>query len=96
MLGYWKYWIKGELRRGRIEELIHSFSNLSSNYNEDTVDIRIDIILDNINEQSYGWTYLFYTCIKEDGPKYFDNIYKSYYLMGKKLKSIMLKSYTLL
>ena len=78
--------LKGELRRGKIEELIHSFSKLSSNYNEDTVDTWIDKNLDNIKEQSYGWNYLYYTCIKEDDPKYFDNITKSYYLMKKEFE----------
>ena len=78
--------LKGELRRGKIEELIHSFSKLSSNYNEDTVDTWIDKNLDNIEEQSYGWKYLYYTCIKEDDPKYFDNFTKSYYLMKKEFE----------
>jgi hypothetical protein len=78
--------LKGELRRGKIEELIHSFSKLSSNYSEDTVDTWIDKNLDNIKEQSYGWTYLYHTCIKEDDPKYYENITKSYYLMKKEFE----------
>ncbi len=45
------------------------------------MDTWIDKNLDNIKEQSYGWNYLYYTCNKEDDPKYFDNITKSYYLM---------------
>ena len=78
--------LKGELRRGKIEELIHSFSKLSSNYNEDTVDTWIDKNLDNVKEQSYGWTYLYHTCIKEDDLKYYENITKSYYLMKKEFE----------
>ena len=78
--------LKGELRRGKIEELIHSFSKLSANYNIDTVDKWIDDNLDNIKEQSYGWTYLYHTCIKEDDPKYYENITKSYYLMKKEFE----------
>jgi hypothetical protein len=46
--------LKGELRRGKIEELIHSFSKLSSNYNADTVDTWIDTNLDNIKEPMDG------------------------------------------
>ena len=78
--------LKGEMRRGKIEELIHLFSKLSSNYNEDSVDEWIDKNLDNIKEQSYGWTYLYHTCVKEDDPKYYDNITKSYYLMKKEFE----------
>ena len=66
--------------------MIHSFSKLSSNYNEDTVDTWIDKNLDNVKEQSYGWTYLYHTCIKEDDLKYYENITKSYYLMKKEFE----------
>jgi len=78
--------LKGELRRVKIEELIHSFSKVSNSYNEDTVDNWIDKNLDNIKEQSYGWTYLYHTCIKEDDLKYYENITKSYYLMKKEFE----------
>jgi hypothetical protein len=50
------------------------------------VDTWIDKNLDNIKEQSYGWTYLYHTCIKEDDPKYYENITKSYYLMKKEFE----------
>jgi len=68
-------------------ELIHQFSKLStSNYNEDAVDNWIDENYDRVKEKGYGWNYLIHTCIKEDNPKYYETISKSYFNMKKEFE----------
>ena len=68
-------------------ELIHQFSKLStSNYNENDVDNWIDENYDRVKEKGYGWNYLIHTCIKEDNPKYYETISKSYFNMKKEFE----------
>ena len=60
-------------------DLIHNFSKLSNTkYDEDEVDKWIKEHFDIVKETGYGWKYLIHTCIKEDDPKYYDTISKSY------------------
>jgi hypothetical protein len=51
------------------------------NINEDSVDTLIDENYDRVKDRGYGWNYLIHTCIKEDNPKYFETIGKSYFNM---------------
>jgi len=68
-------------------ELIHQFSKLStSNYNENDVDNWIDENYDRVKDKGYGWNYLIHTCIKEDNPKYYETISKSYFNMKKEFE----------
>ncbi len=76
---------KEKTPRRKCYELIHQFSKLATaNHNENQVDKWIDKNIDNVNETGYGWNYMihrFYTCIKEDNPKYYEAMSKSYYTM---------------
>jgi hypothetical protein len=75
---------KEHISKRKCYELIHQFSKLStSNYNEDDVDKWIDDNYDKVKEKGYGWNYLIHTCIKEDNPKYYETISKSYFNMKK-------------
>ena len=75
---------KENISKRKCCDLIHQFSKLSkSNYNEINVDDWIDKNYDNVRDVGYGWTYLLHTVIKEDDPKYYENIYQSYYYMKK-------------
>ena len=70
---------KEGLNDEKIKRLMHLFSKKSkSNYDEDKVDKWIDDNLNNIRENSYGWKYLYETCIKNDAPDYFFKLTKSY------------------
>jgi hypothetical protein len=75
---------KEHISKRKCYELIHQFSKLStSNYNEDAVDTWIDDNYDRVKDKGYGWNYLIHTCIKEDNPKYYETISKSYFNMKK-------------
>ena len=68
-------------------DLIHQFSKLSkTKYNEDEVDKWIEEHFDKVREKGYGWNYLIHTCVKEDNPKYYETISKSYYNMKKEFE----------
>jgi phage/plasmid-associated DNA primase len=78
---------KEKIPRRKCYDLIHQFSKLSTtNYNEDQVDDWIDKNFDKVKEAGYGWKYLIHTCIKEDNPKYYETISKSYYNMKKEFE----------
>lgn len=64
----------------KMRRLIHKFSTLStSNYNEDKVDKWIDNNFKLLRKETYGWNYLYQTCIKEDAPDYYNKLTQSYY-----------------
>lgn len=78
---------KENISQRKCSELIHQFSKLSKNkYNENDVDNWIDKNYDNVREKGYRWNYLFNTCIKEDNPKYYEIISKSYYNIKKEFE----------
>jgi len=78
---------KENISRRKCYDLIHQFSKLSkSNYDESKVDDWIDKNYDNIRETGYGWNYLLHTVIKEDDPKYYENISQSYFNMKKEFE----------
>ena len=78
---------KEGLNDEKIKRLIHLFSKKSkSNYDEDKVDKWIDDNLHNIRENSYGWKYLYETCIKNDAPDYYNKLTKSYYNVKKEFE----------
>ena len=78
---------KEGISRRKIYELIHQFSKLSAaNYNEDKVDEWLDKNFDKVKDTGYGWKYLIHTCIKEDDPKYYDTMSKSYYKMKQEFE----------
>jgi len=78
---------KEKIARRKAEELIHQFSKLSNtNYNEDEVDKWISYNFDNVRETGYGWNYLIHTCIKEDNPKYYETLSKSYFNTKKEFE----------
>jgi hypothetical protein len=78
---------KEKIPRRKCYDLTHQFSKLSTrNYNEDLVDDWIDQNFDKVKETGYGWIYLIHTCIKEDNPKYYDTISKTYYNMKKEFE----------
>ncbi len=51
-------------------KLVHQFSKISDNYNEDDVDTYFDKNYDSLKETSYGWKYI-YECLKEDDEEYY-------------------------
>ena len=67
----------------KMMDLIHLFSKLSKNYDEYKIDEWIKKGLNNKRDNKYSWTYLIHTCIKEDNPKYYETISKSYFNMKK-------------
>ena len=78
---------KEKISRRKCSELIHQFSKLSAaNYNEAIVDEWIDTNFDKVNETGYGWNYMIHICIKEDNPKYYEAMSKSYYNMKKEFE----------
>ena len=78
---------KESISRRKAYDLIHQFSKLSStNYNEDEVDKWIEEHFDKVRETGYGWKYLLHTCVKEDDPKYYETITKSYYNMKQEFE----------
>jgi len=78
---------KEKIPRRKCYDLIHQFSKLSTaNYIENQVDEWIDKNFDKVNETGFGWNYLIHTCIKEDNPKYYETISKSYYNMKKEFE----------
>lgn len=78
---------KEGLNEDKIKRLMHLFSKKSkSNYDEDKVDKWIDDNLNNIRENSYGWKYLYETCIKNDAPDYYNKLTKSYYNVKKEFE----------
>ena len=78
---------KEKIPRRKCYELIHQFSKLATaNYNENQVDEWIDKNFDKVNETGYGWNYMIHTCIKEDNPKYYEAMSKSYYTMKKEFE----------
>ena len=74
---------KEKIPKTKCCKAIHQFSAKSKEYDEDKVDEWIEKHFDNVKEKGYGWTYLYHTCIKEDDPKYYENLTKSYYCMKK-------------
>ena len=67
-------------------DLIHLFSKLSKNYDEYKIDEWIKEGLNNERDNKYSWTYLIHTCIKQDNPKYYETISKSYFNMKKEFE----------
>jgi len=68
-------------RRNKIE-LLHKFSQLASDYNEDKVDEWIDKHLDNL-KSGYAWNYLIQS-IKEDNEDYYRKNFSQTYSSVKK------------
>ena len=64
-------------------KLIHQFSKISSNYNEDDVDVFFDDNYDKLREASYGWKYI-YECLKYDDEEYYNSIHIKTYANFKK------------
>ena len=59
-------------------KLVHQFSKISDNYNEDDVDTFFDKNYDSLKEASYGWKYM-YECLKEDDEEYYNSIHTMTY-----------------
>jgi len=59
-------------------KLVHQFSKISDNYNEDDVDTFFDKNYDGLKEASYGWKYM-YECLKEDDEEYYNSIHTMTY-----------------
>ena len=49
-------------------QILHDVSELSKNYNEDTVEKWINTNIDKIRDEGYGFNFLINTCIKNDNP----------------------------
>ena len=78
---------KEKITRRKTEDLIHQFSKLSpTNYDENKVDGWIAKNFDNVREKGFGWSYLIHTCIKEDNPKYYETLSKSYFNTKKEFE----------
>lgn len=77
---------KEGIRQSKIEKLIHDFSKKSQNYHENKVDEWIDKNIDKVREKSYGWNFLYNTCIKEDDPVYFNSLTKGYLTLKKEFE----------
>ena len=78
---------KESISRRKAYDLVHQFSKLSkTNYNEDRVDEWLDLNFDKVKETGYGWNYLIHTCVKEDNPKFYETMSKSYYNMKKEFE----------
>ena len=76
-----------EINDIKMRRLIHKFSSLSkTNYNEDEVDKWIDDNFKLLRKDSYGWNYLYQTCIKEDAPDYYNKLTQSYYNSKKEFE----------
>ena len=83
---------KEKISRRKCCELVHLFSKLSKdNYDEDKVDEWFDKNFEKRREQGFGWVYLLHTCIKEDDPKYYENISQSYSYLKKEFEKINCK-----
>jgi hypothetical protein len=68
-------------------KLVHQFSKISENYDEDGVDTFFDKNYDKIKEASYGWKYM-YNCLKEDDEEYYNSINtKTYNAMKAEFES---------
>ena len=65
-------------------------SRSKSNYDESKVDEWIDRNIDNKRDIGFGWVYLLHTCIKQDNPKYYENISQSYSFMNQLLVIIII------
>jgi len=59
-------------------KLVHQFSKISDNYNEDDVDTFFDKNYDGLKEASYGWKYM-YECLKSDDEEYYNSIHTMTY-----------------
>ena len=59
-------------------KLVHQFSKISDNYNEDDVDTFFDKNYDGLKEASYGWKYM-YECLKEDDEEFYNSIHTMTY-----------------
>jgi len=78
---------KEKIPRRKCYELIHLFSKLSeTKYYEDKVDDWLDKNYDKVRDTGFSWNYLLHTCIKEDNPKYYETITKSYYNMKREFE----------
>ena len=68
-------------------KLVHQFSKISDNYNEDDVDTFFDKNYDGLKEASYGWKYM-YECLKSDDEEYYNSIHtKTYNAMKTEFES---------
>ena len=68
-------------------KLVHQFSKISDNYNEDDVDTFFDKNYDSLREASYGWKYM-YECLKSDDEEYYNSIHtKTYNVMKTEFES---------
>ena len=78
---------KEDINDLKMRRLIHNFSALStSNYNEDKVDKWIDDNYKLLRKDTYGWNYLYQTCIKEDAPDYYNKLTQSYYNLKREFE----------
>lgn len=77
---------KEKISKRKCYELIHLFSKLSQNYDEDKVDDWIEKNDNKKREKGYGWVYLLHTCVKEDDPRYYENISQSYKYLKKEFE----------
>jgi hypothetical protein len=64
-------------------KLIHQFSKMGDNYDEDGTDTFFDNNYDKLREASYGWKYM-YDCLKEDDEDYYNSINTNTYNTMKK------------
>jgi len=85
---------RSNLKKRPIQELVHHFSKIHSNYNEDSVDEWLDINLKKQLEKdkTYGYRQLIHTYLKEDNPKFYETKYnKDYDSVKKKLETTLIK-----
>lgn len=73
---------KENIDKVKCYELVQQFSKLSkNNYDQFKVYSWFDSNYHNVRETGYCWNYLLHTVIKEDNPKYYENVKQSYYNM---------------
>lgn len=75
---------KEGITRSKCSKLVHLFSKKSNSYDEDLVDDKFDKFYGKVRDNSYGWKYLYETCIKEDNYEYYESITCKTYQKAKK------------
>ena len=76
-----------EVKERDCAKLIHQFSKISDNYDEEGTDGFFDDNYDKIREASYGWKYL-YDCLKYDDEDFYNSINtKTYNAMKTEFES---------
>jgi hypothetical protein len=62
-----------DIKERECAKLVHQFSKIGNNYDEDGTDTFFDDNYDKLREASYGWKYM-YDCLKEDDEDFYNSI----------------------